>query len=198
MSFLGTGSDFALLVRSRIIRCRETSLKMAAILRRETNGCQLSPPSSRILEHFARMRQNPPKSSEEAIQSVVTSWRIVWYAAQCRLARRRCEASRNADGRTRGTLSCMALCVGRGSDGPGVPHGCRENRPDDEGVSGPGKGRRHADEEFDSPELLTLHRGRMQGAGDRDRDGGHLPCRSPTQLPFLTGQPDHPEKGPMR
>jgi pimeloyl-ACP methyl ester carboxylesterase len=49
---------------------------LAAMRGQSTSGYKLSGPSPRLLEHFVRMRESPPKSVEEAIEYAVESWRI--------------------------------------------------------------------------------------------------------------------------
>jgi pimeloyl-ACP methyl ester carboxylesterase len=50
---------------------------IAALLGQPTSGYELSPPSPEVQAHFARMRQSPPNSLEEAVENTVESWRIV-------------------------------------------------------------------------------------------------------------------------
>ena len=49
---------------------------VAAMLGQPTTGLSLSAPSPGLVAHFARMRQSPPKFTEEAIQNTVESWRL--------------------------------------------------------------------------------------------------------------------------
>jgi pimeloyl-ACP methyl ester carboxylesterase len=54
----------------------DQAVSVAAVSGQDTSHYTLPPPSPRLLAQFARMRQQPPKSADEALESGIESWRV--------------------------------------------------------------------------------------------------------------------------
>jgi esterase len=109
-----------LLTLTLIMSSPNQRVTLASLLGKPTSGYELSPPSPEVLAHFARMRQSPPNSLEEAVQNTVESWRIVngkgveFDEAWTRCLVERSCASMNSAGSSSNHSLAMAASPGRG------------------------------------------------------------------------------------